>query len=106
MYHYEKLIRDAVDNGIRQRELAREIGVPTQTLNDWLIMGKKPHLKNLIRISEWSETPLPALLLDIDNKKERMILRMILLMKKLTSDQLQQILNQMEQMIPDDVDEM
>lgn len=104
MYHYEKLIRDAVDNGIRQRELAREIGVPTQTLNDWLIMGKKPHLKNLIRISEWSKRPLPALLVDIDNN--RTAERMILLMSYLTPDQLQQIVNQMEQMIPDDVDEM
>lgn len=103
MYRYEKLIRDAIENkNIRQRELAREIGVPTQTLNDWLTMGQRPHIKNLLRISEWSGCPLPGLLVEIDNNHTAE--QMIDLMHHLTPDQLKQIVNQMEQMIPDAVD--
>lgn len=68
MYFYEKLLKNyLVSSGLPLRDVGREIGVPATTLNDWLISGNKPHIKNLIRLSEWSGHSLPALLTEIDN---------------------------------------
>ena len=100
MYFYEKLLRDTLENTeLSQREIARATGIPPTTLNEWLLSGVKPHVKNLIRLSEWSGYPVPALLVDTENNLAE---RIILLMHYLSDDQKQQIVNQMEQMIPDD----
>lgn len=100
MYFYEKLLRDTLENTeLSQREIARATGIPPTTLNEWLLSGVKPHVKNLIRLSEWSGYPVPALLVDTENNLAE---RIILLMHYLSDDQKQQIVNQMERMIPDD----
>lgn len=97
MYFYEKIIRLALESTeLSQRDIAREIEVPAATLNDWLVSGVKPHVKNLIRISKWSGYPMPAMLVDIDNKG--LAERIICLIHYLTPEQQQQIVDQMEAM--------
>lgn len=98
MYFYEKIIRMALEStDLSQRDIARAIGVPATTLNDWLVSGVKPHVKNLIRLSEWSGFPMPAMLIDTD--KNNLAERIIGLISYLTPDQQQQIVDQMETMI-------
>lgn len=97
MYFYENLLRTTLeaDGGPTIRQLSQEIGVPSATLNDWLVLNKKPHLKNLVRIAEWSGYPLPALFVQIDtssNLDERIILNL----PHLSPEQKQQIVSQME----------
>lgn len=104
MYFYEKIIRMALEQTeLSQRDIARTIGVPAATLNDWLVSGVKPHIKNLIKLQEWSGYPMPAMLVDIDNNS--LAERIICLTHYLTPEQQQQILSQMETMIEQNAQE-
>lgn len=98
MYYYEQLLRHTIDNsGLSLRDVGREIGVPATTLNDWLISGNRPHLKNLVRISEWSGHSVPALLADTDS--DNLDERIILLLQTLTTEQKQEVLEQIAAII-------
>lgn len=98
MYFYEKLLRMTIDStDLSQRDIARAIGVPATTLNEWLLSGVKPHVKNLIRLSEWSKVPLPALLVDTETP-DALDERMIILAAYLTEEQKAQIVKEMELM--------
>lgn len=105
MYYYEKKLRDTLDaeNGPTLRQLGKALEVPAVTLHDWLHLGKKPHLKNLIKLAEYFKIPLPAMLVDIETNSN-LLERVIILATTLTPDQQQQIVNQIEPMIPTDVD--
>ena len=100
MYLYERLIRTVLesDNGPSIRQLGKDIGVPAVTLHDWLNLDKKPHLKNLIRLSEYFKLPLASMLIDTENNNS-LIERIVILANSLTPDQQQQIVNQMEQCV-------
>lgn len=93
MYLYEQLVRDAV-TGSTLREIGAEIGVPATTIHDWIHLDKRPRLDTLPRIAEWSNLPVPALLLDASSSRDEQTI--ISLLPKLTPDQKRQIALQMK----------
>ena len=98
MYFYEKLLRETIEqSGQTLRDVGRAIGVPATTLNDWLISGTRPHLKNLIRLSEWSGHSVPALLVDID--ADSIDERIIILLQLLTPGHKQQAATYIESLL-------
>lgn len=87
MYLYEQLLRDALTT-LTTRELGAEINVPSSTINDWIILGKKPRLGTLEKIAEWAKLPVASMLLETnDSGHTQTILNLI---GKLTPDQRQQ----------------
>lgn len=65
MLMYEKLIRDALETQTI-RELSRELDLPTQTINDWTVLNKRPRVASLIKVAAWSDLPLWAMLIDTE----------------------------------------
>lgn len=95
MYLYEQLIRDASTTST-VRELGAAIGVPATTINDWLVLNKKPHLKSLEKVAVWADLPLSTMLADIQHPDD---LKIIELIQQLTPDQKLQIVLQMRYLI-------
>ena len=84
MYLYEQLLKDALTT-ITNRELGAEINVPATTINDWIILGKKPRLGTLEKIAEWAKLPVASMLLEADDTGHTQTI--INLIEKLTPDQ-------------------
>lgn len=94
MYLYEQLIRDALVT-LTTRELGAEINVPASTINDWIILGKKPRLGTLEKIAEWAKLPVASMLLEADNAGHTQTL--LTTIERLTHDQKKQAIKQIMQ---------
>lgn len=84
---------------LTNRILGAISGVAFSSLGDWLIHKKQPHIKNLNKLSEWLNVPVTALLLENAKSVYDPEVRIVQLLEKLTPEQQQQIVNQMETMI-------
>jgi hypothetical protein len=94
MLMYEKLIRDALETQTI-RELSRELDLPTQTINDWTVLNKRPRIASLIKVASWSELPLWAMLIDTEGSPADMLAEQII---RLSRDQQHQLLQQAQTM--------
>ena len=64
MKRYQKLIKTAADD-MGYFPLARAIGVPASSLNDWVVNQKEPRLASLKKIGKYFQLPVPLLLMEI-----------------------------------------
>lgn len=73
-------------------------GISSSTLNDWITKGKQPHIDSLNRISAWLKIPVAALLLEVETLDAPDV-KIVSMLERLTHDQKQQLVNQMETML-------
>lgn len=48
----KEFLKLLVENGLKQKELAKELGVTTQTIHFWIIGRNKPSLEHVLKMSK------------------------------------------------------
>lgn len=78
--------------------VSRLTGIPTSSLSDWMIHGRQPHLSNLHKLATWLHIPIEAALIDADTVHDPEV-KIVAALTNLTTDQKQQLAEQIENML-------